>query len=178
MQFFKDKKIFITGHSGFKGGWLSYLLLQAGAQIKGYALAPDTGPSLFKILNLRDKMQSVFADVRDAEKLQAELTSFAPDIVLHLAAQPLVRRSYKEPVLTIQTNVTGAQNLFEAARKTPSVRVILNITSDKCYENKETGRPYCEGDHLGGFDPYSASKAMSEILTASYRNSFFNSSGA
>lgn len=174
MSFFKNKRIFITGHTGFKGAWLSQILLLAGANIKGYALEPEEDPSLYNILGLDKALNSVIADIRDAKKLESEITSFKPDIVLHLAAQPLVRRSYKEPVLTYETNVTGTLNLYEAVRKTPSVKSVINVSSDKCYENLELGIPHKESDPMGGFDPYSASKAMGELLTASYRNSFFN----
>ncbi len=173
--FFNGKKVFITGHTGFKGSWLSRILLLCGAKIKGYALAPNTEPALFDLLGLQDNIESVTADIRDGETLEKEVLSFKPDIIFHLAAQPLVRLSYSEPLLTLQTNVIGTANLFEAARKTDSAKVIINITTDKCYENKETPVPYKEDDKLGGYDPYSASKAMSELLTSCYRNSFFNS---
>ena len=171
-KFFKNKKVFITGHTGFKGAWLSQILLTSGAELKGYALAPNTEPSLYDILDLGKNMQSVFADIRDAARLEAELKNFAPDIVLHLAAQPLVRLSYAEPALTFETNAMGAVNLFEAVRKTPCVRAVVNITSDKCYENRETNIPYKETDPMGGFDPYSCSKGVSELITACYRRSF------
>ena len=173
-NFYKGKKIFITGHTGFKGAWLSAVMLLMGAEVKGYSLEPNTHPSLFNLLNLKSKMQSVFADILDEEKLIAEISSFKPEIVFHLAAQPLVRLSYKEPILTLKTNVIGSANVFEAVRKTPSVRVILNVTSDKCYENRETNIPYKETDPMGGFDPYSASKGMAELLSNCYRRSFFN----
>lgn len=173
-NFYKGKKVFITGHTGFKGSWLCAVMLMSGAEVKGYSLEPNTKPALFNLLNLKDKMQSVFGDILDENKLTAEMTSFKPDIVFHLAAQPLVRLSYKEPVLTLKTNVIGSANVFEAVRKTPSVKVILNVTSDKCYENRETNTPYKETDPMGGFDPYSASKGMAELLANCYRRSFFN----
>ncbi|MDR0734621.1 MAG: CDP-glucose 4,6-dehydratase [Elusimicrobiota bacterium] len=172
--FYKNKRVFITGHTGFKGAWLAAALLDTGAQIKGYALAPNTEPSLYNLLGLARKMESVIADIRDGERLAKEIASFRPDIILHLAAQPLVRLSYAEPVLTYSTNVMGTLNVFEAARRTADVRAVVNITSDKCYENRETSQPYKETDPMGGFDPYSSSKGMSELLTASYRNCYFN----
>ncbi|MDR0952713.1 MAG: CDP-glucose 4,6-dehydratase [Elusimicrobiota bacterium] len=173
-DFYKGKKVFITGHTGFKGAWLTQVLLSFGAEVKGYALAPNTEPSLYNLLNLKDKMQSVIADIRDGEKLKAEMTAFKPDIALHLAAQPLVRLSYAEPVMTYETNIMGLVHFLEAVRQTPSARSVVNITSDKCYENRETNTPYKETDPMGGFDPYSSSKGMAELLSASYRNSFFN----
>lgn len=173
-QFYKGKRIFLTGHTGFKGSWLSAVLTDMGAEVKGYALAPNTNPSLYELLGLEKATQSVIGDILDADKLKKEVISFKPDIVFHLAAQPLVRLSYKEPVETIQTNVIGTANLFEAVRQTPSVKVLINITSDKCYENKETDVPYKETSPMGGYDPYSASKGMAELLTSCYRNSFFN----
>lgn len=173
-QFYKGKKIFLTGHTGFKGSWLSAVLTDMGAEVKGYALAPNTNPSLYELLGLEKATQSVIGDILDADKLKKEVISFKPDMVFHLAAQPLVRLSYKEPVETIRTNVIGTANLFEAVRQTPSVKVLINITSDKCYENKETDIPYKETSPMGGYDPYSASKGMAELLTSCYRNSFFN----
>ena len=173
-QFYKGKRIFLTGHTGFKGSWLSAVLTDMGAEVKGYALAPNTNPSLYELLGLEKATQSVIGNILDADKLKKEVLSFKPDIVFHLAAQPLVRLSYKEPVETIQTNVIGTANLFEAVRQTPSVKVLINITSDKCYENKETDIPYKETSPMGGYDPYSASKGMAELLTSCYRNSFFN----
>ncbi|MDR1123789.1 MAG: CDP-glucose 4,6-dehydratase [Elusimicrobiota bacterium] len=174
MDFYKGKRVFLTGHTGFKGSWLSQILITAGAEVKGYALAPQTEPALFNLLGLQNKMQSVIADIRDGEKLASEMAAFKPDIVLHLAAQPLVRLSYAEPVLTFETNVNGTINMFEAARKVKSVRAVINVTSDKCYENRETDTPYKETDPVGGFDPYSCSKGVSELITACYRNSYFN----
>ena len=174
LNFYKNKRVFITGHTGFKGAWLAAALLDMGAQIKGYALAPNTEPSLYNLLGLRAEMESVIADIRDGEKLSEEISAFKPDIILHLAAQPLVRLSYAEPVLTYSTNIMGTLNVFEAARKAAGVRAVVNITSDKCYENREINQPYKESDPMGGFDRYSSSKGMCELLTASYRNSYFN----
>ncbi len=173
-SFYKGKKVFVTGHTGFKGAWLSQILISLGAEVKGVSLAPNTEPSLYNLLDLGSKMQSVFADIRDGERLKKELTSFNPDIVFHLAAQPLVRLSYSEPALTFETNIMGTVNLLEAVRANPATRCVVNITSDKCYDNKETATPYKETDPMGGYDPYSASKGMMELLCASYRNSFFN----
>jgi len=173
-NFYKGKKVFITGHTGFKGAWLARILINLGAEVKGYSLAPNTNPSLYNILELQKDMQSVIADIRDADNIKKELVSFAPDIVFHLAAQPIVRLSYSEPVLTYQTNIMGTVNLLEAVRASKNTRCIVNITSDKCYDNKETPTPYKETDPMGGYDPYSCSKGMMELLCASYRNSFFN----
>ncbi len=176
-NFYKGKKVFITGHTGFKGAWLAQILALMGAEVKGYALEPNTEPALYNILNLKDKMQSVIADLRDGEKLNKELNDFKPQIVFHLAAQPLVRLSYAEPKLTFETNIMGTANLLEAIRKCGSVKSAVCITSDKCYQNNETGRAYREDDPMGGFDPYSASKGMMELLCASYRNSFLKNEG-
>lgn len=173
-QTYKGKKVFVTGHSGFKGAWLCAWLLDMGAAVKGYSLAPDTTPNLFDALGLQAQMQSVFADIRNHERLQQEMATFKPEIVLHLAAQPLVRRSYEEPRYTMEVNAMGTVNLLEAVRNCPSVRAVVNITTDKCYDNKETGQAYKETDPMGGYDPYSCSKGVSELITASYRNSFFN----
>ncbi|MCL2334807.1 MAG: CDP-glucose 4,6-dehydratase [Endomicrobia bacterium] len=173
---YKDKKVFITGHTGFKGSWLSLWLASLGAELCGYALAPDTDPALFDILGLKNKMKHVEADIRDFDKLKKEIAAFKPDIVFHLAAQPLVRLSYKEPLETYQTNVMGVVNLFEACRSCKNIKAVVNVTTDKCYQNKESGQSYKETDELGGYDPYSNSKACSELVTASYRNSFFNNS--
>lgn len=171
---YKGKKVFVTGHSGFKGSWLTLWLKELGADVKGYSLEPDTKPNLFDALALSAQVNNVFADIRDYGRLQREMLEFEPEIIFHLAAQPLVRRSYRDPLKTIQTNALGTANLLESVRHTPSVRAVVSVTTDKCYENKETGQAYCETDPLGGYDPYSASKAMAEIVSASYRNSFFN----
>lgn len=171
--FWQDKRVFITGHTGFKGSWLSLWLQMLGADLTGYALEPPTQPSLFERARLAEGMASITADVRDLAALQNAMGAQQPDVVFHLAAQPLVRRSYQEPIETVSTNVLGAAHLLEAVRHTPSVRAVVMITSDKCYENKEWLWGYRENDDLGGHDPYSASKACAELVIATYRNSFF-----
>ena len=173
-SFWRNKVVFLTGHTGFKGSWLSLWLQQLGAQVTGYALPPPTNPSLFQVANVGQNMTSVIADIRDGIKLGEVMQAAKPDIVLHLAAQPLVRRSYKDPVETYSTNVMGTVNLLEAVRKTPSVRAVVNVTTDKCYENKEWVWGYREDEPMGGFDPYSSSKGCAELVTAAYRHSFFN----
>jgi CDP-glucose 4,6-dehydratase len=172
--FFRDKTVLVTGHTGFKGAWLSEWLLRLGARVVGYALPPDQSPSLYSLLGLADRMESVLADIRDQGALERVLADSRPELVLHLAAQPLVRRSYREPVATFATNVMGTAHLLEAARKTESVRSIVIVTSDKCYENVGAKRGYRESDPMGGHDPYSASKGAAEIVTAAYRRSFFS----
>ena len=169
---YKTKKALITGHTGFKGSWLALWLTQMGADVLGYSLDPNTTPNHFSMLDM--PMESVIGDIRDGKNLSDVFKRFQPEIVFHLAAQPLVRQSYNEPVETFQTNVMGTINLFEACRQTPSVRAIINITSDKCYENREWVWGYRENDPMGGYDPYSASKGCSELVTSAYRNSFFN----
>lgn len=175
---FSGRRIFITGHTGFKGSWLTWWLLRLGADITGYALEPDTTPALFDLLDLRSRITHHAADICDLERLRAAISQTQPDVVLHLAAQPLVRRSYAEPVATFQTNVMGSVNVLEAVREVACVRAIVNVTSDKCYENREWEFAYRENDALGGFDPYSASKGAAEIVTAAYRRSFFSESGS
>jgi len=172
--FWDKKKVFITGHTGFKGSWLCLWLHSLGAKIKGYALKPPTNPSLYEIGHIGEILNSVIADVRDRETLTKEICEFQPEIVIHMAAQSIVRVSYKDPVETYSTNVIGTVNLFEAIRKCNTVRVVINVTTDKCYENREWIWPYRENEPMGGYDPYSNSKACSELITASYRNSFFN----
>ncbi len=169
---YKNKKVLITGHTGFKGSWLAYWLSRMGAVVSGYALPPVTDPCHFDLLGL--PMESVMGDIRDGERLTAHVRCFAPDIVFHLAAQPLVRLSYQEPVATFDTNVMGTVHVLEACRNTPSVRAVVNVTSDKCYENREWVWGYRENDPMGGYDPYSASKGCAELVTSAYRNSFFN----
>jgi len=173
-KFFAGKKIFLTGHTGFKGSWLSIWLHDMGAQVTGFALDPPTNPSLYKLANVSTLLNSVIADIRDFDRLKAEMAKCAPDIVIHMAAQPLVRDSYKIPVETYAINVMGTVHLLEAVRRTPSVKAVVNITTDKCYENREWVWGYRENDTMGGFDPYSNSKGCSELVTAAYRNSFFN----
>jgi CDP-glucose 4,6-dehydratase len=170
-EFYKNKKIFITGHTGFKGSWLSLWLTKLGSDVCGYSLSPNTEPNLFNILNLKSSIsKSVIGDILNVDMLEDVMMKFQPDVVFHLAAQPLVRRSYSEPLLTYKTNVIGTLNVFEAARKC-NVPVV-NITTDKVYENKECDIEYREDDNFGGYDIYSSSKACSEILTSSYRRSF------
>ena len=179
---FSGKKVFVTGHTGFKGSWLSEWLLGMGAIVHGYALAPDTKPSLFEQLGLSDRMEHEIADIRDTETVRKSIQAFHPDYVIHMAAQPLVRRSYVIPVETLETNVMGTINVLEALRSLASTSTLelqqspvtaIIVTTDKCYENHESGRAYEESDPLGGHDPYSSSKAMAEIATAAYRNSYF-----
>ncbi|MBT4791714.1 MAG: CDP-glucose 4,6-dehydratase [Halobacteriovoraceae bacterium] len=172
LSFYRGKKIFLTGHTGFKGSWMAKWLMELGAEVYGYSLAPPTSPSHFSLLNL--DMQSCIEDIRDKVALARAIKLFKPDIIFHLAAQPLVRYSYDNPFETYEVNVMGTLNLLEASKDVDSVRAIVNITTDKCYKNKEWEWGYRESDELGGHDPYSSSKACSEILTESYRNSYFN----
>ncbi|EES88885.1 CDP-glucose 4,6-dehydratase [Helicobacter canadensis] len=172
---YKNKKIFITGHTGFKGSWLSLWLNLLGAKIYGYSLMPNTNPNHFKIINLQDKLaQNYFADINDLKKLEDAMVESDPEIIFHLAAQPLVRYSYKNPLETFQTNAMGTFNILNCARKLKSLKAIVIITTDKVYENKEWLWGYREDETLGGYDPYSASKACAEIITNSMRQSFFN----
>ena len=171
-SFYKDKKVFITGHSGFKGSWLVLWLIELGADIVGYALEPPTYPNHYSLLEDLN-INSTIGDIRDSRRLRESICSCRPDIVFHLAAQPLVRQSYQNPSETFATNVMGTVNLFEACRAVESVKAVVNITSDKCYENREWVWPYRENDPMGGYDPYSASKGCAELVTASYRRSFF-----
>jgi CDP-glucose 4,6-dehydratase len=175
-MFWSGKKVFLTGHTGFKGSWLSLWLQQLGAQVTGYALQQPTSPSLFELTQVAQGMTSIIGDIRDGSMLTIAMQNAAPEIVIHMAAQPLVRRSYVDPVETYSTNVMGTVNLFEAVRQTHSVRAVVNVTTDKCYENKEWSWGYRENEPMGGFDPYSSSKGCSELVTAAYRNSFFSSS--
>jgi CDP-glucose 4,6-dehydratase len=176
-NFWAGRRVFLTGHTGFKGSWLSLWLQSMGAQVHGYALEAPTQPSLFEVAKVADGMASTIGDVRDFAKLQATMAGFKPDVVLHLAAQPLVRLSYAQPVETYATNVMGTVHLLEAARHTESVRAIVNVTTDKCYENKEWVWGYRESEPMGGYDPYSSSKGCSELVTAAYRQSFFGKRG-
>lgn len=171
--FWSGKRVFVTGHTGFKGGWLAHWLKLLGADVTGYSLEPPTKPALFEVAGIGDGLNHILADLRDKETLQRSIKAAKPDIVFHLAAQSLVRRSYESPGETFDINVMGTLNVFEAARNTEDVRAIVNVTTDKCYENREWLWGYRENEPLGGYDPYSASKACSEILTASYRRSFF-----
>ncbi len=167
------RRVFLTGHTGFKGSWLALWLSSRGAKIRGYALDPATEPNLFTAASVASALDDVRGDIRDSAKLAASMTEFAPDVVFHLAAQPLVRRSYADPLATYATNVMGTAHVLEAVRSTPSVRAVVCVTTDKCYENKEWVWPYRETDALGGHDPYSSSKACAEIVSAAYRSSFF-----
>jgi CDP-glucose 4,6-dehydratase len=172
--FWQGKRVLLTGHTGFKGSWLSLWLQSMGAKVTGYALAPPTNPSLFDIAEVARGMTSVIGDIRDLAKLQAVFAEHPPEIVIHMAAQPLVRYSYQNPVETYSTNVMGTVHLFEAVRNTPSVKAVVNITTDKCYENREWVWGYRENEPMGGFDPYSNSKGCAELVSAAYRSSFFN----
>jgi CDP-glucose 4,6-dehydratase len=172
--FFSGKKILITGHTGFKGSWISEILLGMGSEVAGYSLEPDTTPNLFTALGLGKRMKSHIGDIRDYGKLLGVFRKEMPEIVIHMAAQPLVRASYDEPRYTFDTNLMGTVNVLEAVREAGGVKAALMVTTDKVYENKETLRPYKEEDELGGFDPYSASKACAEMAIRSYRRSFFD----
>jgi len=169
---YKNKAVLITGHTGFKGSWLACWLAQMGAKVIGYALEPATKPNHINLLKL--DIVSVIGDIRDSEHLDKVFLIYRPEIVFHMAAQSIVLYSYKHPVETFETNIMGTINVFEACRKTSSVKAIVNVTSDKCYENREWIWGYRENDPVGGFDPYSASKGCSELVTSSYRNSFLN----
>lgn len=171
--FYKGKKVLITGHTGFKGSWLCQILLRLGADVTGYALEPPTDPGLFTICRLSEKIRSVIGDIRDLEHLRKVFEETEPEIVIHMAAQPLVRESYKNPVYTYETNVMGTVNVLECVRSTPSVKSFLNVTTDKVYQNKEWEWGYRENEQLRGLDPYSNSKSCSELVTYSYRKSFF-----
>ncbi|MBN1604426.1 MAG: CDP-glucose 4,6-dehydratase [Chitinispirillaceae bacterium] len=173
-KFWKDKSVFLTGHTGFKGSWLSILLNKLGARVTGYALPPPTNPSLFKQAKIDQIVNSIEGDIRDRKFLLQQIKNSEPEIVIHMAAQPLVRESYIYPVETYETNVMGTVHLLDAVRSTNSVRTVVNVTTDKVYENKEWEWGYRECEPFGGYDPYSNSKACSELVTSSYRNSFFN----
>lgn len=179
--FWKGRRVFLTGHTGFKGSWLTAWLVRMGALVSGYALAPATTPDLFSLLHgasVRDgEIHSTLADVRDGARLTQALVAASPEVVIHMAAQPLVRRSYLEPVETYSTNVMGTVHLLEAVRAASGVRAVVVVTSDKCYENREWDWGYRETDPMGGHDPYSSSKGCTELVAASYRNAFFSSSG-
>ena len=174
LSFYKDRKVLVTGHTGFKGTWLCETLVEAGAQVTGYALNPPTTPSLFEMCGLDKRMNSVIGDIRDLEHLQAVFTKVQPEIVLHLVAQPIVRESYKNPVYTYETNVMGTVNVLECIRLTKSVRSFVNVTTDKVYKNREWQWGYRENEELNGYDPYSNSKSCSELVTDSYKNAFFS----
>lgn len=173
-SFWNGKKVFITGHTGFKGSWLSIWLNQMSSIVMGYALEPQTKPSLYELANIGNVIEGVIGDIRDLEHLSKCMIDFDPDILIHMAAQPLVRLSYSEPVETYTTNVIGTVNVLEAARKCKNLKSIVSVTTDKCYENKEWFWGYRENEAMGGYDPYSSSKGCAELVTSAYRNSFFN----
>ena len=177
LDFWKNKRILVTGHTGFKGSWLTEALLLAGAEVTGYALEPPTDPSLFELLKLKDRMRSVTGDVRDLGHLLEVFRETQPEFVLHMAAQPIVRLSYREPVMTYETNVMGTVNICECVRQCPGVRSFLNVTTDKVYENGEKGTGFVETDRLDGYDPYSNSKSCSELVTHGYTRSFLKEQG-
>lgn len=172
-DFYKDKKVLVTGHTGFKGSWMCRVLIGAGAAVTGYATQPPTDPSLFEMSSIKSKIDHVIGDVRDLKKLQEVFDKVQPDIVIHMAAQPIVRDSYENPVYTYETNVMGTVNVLECVRNTPSVRSVVNVTTDKVYINREWSWGYRENEELNGYDPYSNSKSCSELVTSSYKNSFF-----
>jgi len=178
LGFYRGKRVFVTGHTGFKGAWLCRILVKAGAVVTGYSLEPPTTPALSSLAGLEGRMSSVIHDIRDFDALFAAFQAARPEIVLHLAAQPIVRDSYKDPVYTYETNVIGTVNLLECVRRTSCVRSFLNVTTDKVYRNKEWVWGYREGEPLDGFDPYSNSKSCSELVTHSYKSSFFAGGGA
>ena len=173
LDFYKNKRVFITGHTGFKGSWLSKMLLEAGADVTGYSLLPPTNPSLFELIKLNKNMNSIIGDVRDLDLLKKSINHAKPDIVLHLAAQPIVRDSYRLPAETYEINVMGTVHILESIRNNDHVKSFVNVTTDKVYENKEWHWGYREQDNLCGYDPYSNSKSCSELVTQSFRNSFF-----
>ncbi|HEX4730952.1 MAG TPA: CDP-glucose 4,6-dehydratase [Solirubrobacterales bacterium] len=172
--FWNDKRVLLTGHTGFKGAWLALWLQSMGADVTGFSDGVPTEPSLFELARVEEGMKSVTGDIRDPDAIAAALTGCDPEIVIHMAAQPMVRRSFLEPRATYETNVMGTINLFEAARTGASVRVIVNVTSDKCYENREWDWGYREDEPMGGHDPYSSSKGAAELVTSAYRRSFFS----
>ncbi len=175
LDFYKNKKVLITGHTGFKGSWLCRILVNAGAIVTGYSLEAPTDPNLFALCDIEDKMSSIIGDIRDRDKLMKVFEETQPEIVIHLAAQPIVRDSYKNPVYTYETNVMGTVNICECVRLNPCVKSFLNVTTDKVYENKEWEWGYRENEPLDGYDPYSNSKSCSELVTHSYINSFYSS---
>ena len=172
-DFWRGRRVFLTGHTGFKGAWLSLWLTDLGAEVTGFALAPPTRPSLFEAAKVERRLRHVTGDVRDLPALVRAVREARPEVVIHMAAQSLVRASYDEPVETYAVNVMGTVNLLEAVRRADSARAVICVTSDKCYENRETARPYREDDAMGGYDPYSSSKGCSELVTSAYRRSFF-----
>ncbi len=177
-EFWRGKRVFLTGHTGFKGGWLSLWLKRLGAELHGFALPPNTEPNLYSVADVKACLSSeTFGDLLDAETLNSAMRSAEPEIILHMAAQSLVRESYRDPAYNFAVNVMGTVNVLEAARTQPSLKAVVNVTTDKCYENKEWPWPYRESDNLGGADPYSSSKACAELVTQAYRRSFLGSQG-
>lgn len=172
--FWHGKKVFLTGHTGFKGSWLTLWLQALGARVTGFALAPDTTPNLFTLGRVEDGIESIIGDIRDRALLAEAMKAASPDIVIHMAAQPLVRESYVTPVETYETNVMGTVHVLDAIRQAPGVRSVVIVTTDKCYENREWEWGYRENEAMGGYDPYSSSKGCAELVTSAYRNSFFN----
>ncbi|MCM1386138.1 MAG: CDP-glucose 4,6-dehydratase [Bacillus sp. (in: Bacteria)] len=173
LDFYKGKRVLVTGHTGFKGAWMCRALTLAGAEVTGYALNPPTAPNLFDMLSLQEHMDAVSGDIRDLDKLRQVFTEAEPEIVIHMAAQPIVRESYKNPVYTYDVNVMGTVNVLECVRLTKSVKSFVNVTTDKVYKNREWEWGYRENEELNGYDPYSNSKSCSELVTDSYKNSFF-----
>lgn len=169
----RGQRVFLTGHTGFKGGWLGLWLTKKEAQVRGFSLPPDTEPCLFNAASISEAFEDIRGDIRDFKVLETSLCEFAPAVVFHLAAQPLVLRSYEDPLGTYSTNLMGTAHVLEAVRKCPSVRAVICVTTDKCYLNRDWYWPYREDDHLGGYDPYSSSKACAEIAVAAYRQSYF-----
>jgi len=176
-EFWKGKRVFLTGHTGFKGSWLSLWLFSLGAEVRGYALNPPTSPSLFNEAKINSIIDSQIGDIRDQDALHESMTEFNPDILIHMAAQPLVRYSYDNPIETYEVNVIGTAKVLEAARSCPDLKAIVNITTDKCYENDDRSEGYMENDPMGGYDPYSSSKGCAELVTSSYRRSFLQEQG-
>jgi len=172
-EIYKDKIVLVTGHTGFQGGWLSLWLKKLGANVIGYSLDPTTKLSFFESVELKNDVEHVIGDIRDQEKLKYTIDKYKPEIIFHLAAQSLVRRSYKEPIETFETNILGTANILEIIRQTECIKTGMIMTSDKCYDNTNNTKPHIESDPMGGFDPYSASKGAAELVTSSYRNSFF-----
>jgi CDP-glucose 4,6-dehydratase len=177
-SFWKGKKVFLTGHTGFKGSWLSLWLQDMGAVVKGYALLPNTNPNLFTEAKVDQNMDSEIGDITDLNRIMDSMKAFDPEVLIHMAAQPLVRLSYQKPVLTYETNVMGTVNVLEAARKCSRLRAIVSVTTDKCYENREWSWGYRENESMGGHDPYSSSKGCSELVISAYRNSFFSNNNS
>ena len=171
-DFWKNKRVFLTGHTGFKGGWLSIWLESMGAKVKGYALLPSTKPSLYYEAKIEQLIESEIGDIRNFSQLQESMGSFKPEIIIHMAAQPLVRLSYKEPLETYDVNVMGTAKVLEAAKSCKSLKAIVSVTTDKCYENKEWEWGYRENEPMGGYDPYSSSKGCAELITSAYRRSY------